>query len=107
MQDFIKTKKLTNPYYGTCRRPLDILVTAINGKTGDGKPIAWTVNADDTIGDVKKKIQTTEGIQPNVQRLTFGGKPLEDNKVVSNYSIPNQGVLDLVVGTNQSEYKSN
>ena len=35
-QDFIETKKLTNPYYGR-RRPLEILVNPINGKTGDGK----------------------------------------------------------------------
>ena len=57
-----------------------------------------TVNADDTIGDMKKKIQTKEGIPANRQRLTFRGKPLEYNKAVSDYNIPNEGVLDLVVG---------
>ena len=54
------------------------------------------VKPNDTIEEVKSKIQGQEGIPTAQQRLIFAGKLLEDHRSLSNYNIENGYTVQLV-----------
>ena len=49
-----------------------------------------------TIEHVKGLIQRKEGIPPDNQRLSCGGKQLEDGKTLAGYKIPQESTFNLV-----------
>ena len=64
-------------------------------KTFGGHTITLEVNPDDTVKDVKRKIEFEESIPPDQQKLSFDGNELENGQKLSDYNVQNQNILDL------------
>ena len=66
-------------------------------KTLTGKTIRLVAEKNDSVENVKAKIQEKEGIPLKYQRLTFSGKQLEDGRTLFDYGIENGCSLHLVL----------
>lgn len=66
-------------------------------KTLTGKTITIDLDENDTIENVKAIIQDIEGIPPDMQRIIFDGKVLEDNKTIKYYEIESESIFHLVL----------
>ena len=64
-------------------------------KTLTGKTITIDAYHDDTVEDIKAKIQDKEGIPPDQQGLIYSEKGLEDEKTLVDYKIGKDATLYL------------
>ncbi|XP_056845754.1 polyubiquitin-like [Raphanus sativus] len=64
-------------------------------KTFTGETITVEVDSLDIVEYLKEKIQDKVGIPPNLQRITFGGRPLDDSLTLAYYNIQKESTLFL------------
>jgi ubiquitin-large subunit ribosomal protein L40e len=67
--------------------PTFMLVMTIFIKTLEGHSLTFQVKPTETVDKLKKLVQERQGIAPDLQRLLFGGKQLEDGKTLKDYNI--------------------
>eukprot|EP00347_Sterkiella_histriomuscorum_P006632 403352030 len=66
-------------------------------RTLTGKTITIEVELDDTIECIRAKIQDKPGMPPDHIRLVFGGKKLQDGKILSDYGLQKESTIHMVL----------
>ena len=61
-----------------------------------GKTITIDASPSDTILLIKEKFHDKEGLLPAQQCLLFAGRELEDDKMLSDYSIQKEAMLNVI-----------
>ena len=75
-------------------------------KTLAGKTIPLNDKSNDTIADVKLKIQAKERVPCDQQRLVFAGREPEDGRTLADSNILNGSLVHLVLGRSRSSTSS-
>jgi hypothetical protein len=73
----------------------DIMLISV--RTFQGKVTTLEVQPTDTIQNVKRKIQDTEGTRTDLQRLMFANASLNNGRTLASYGIGEDAVLHLVL----------
>ena len=74
------------------RGGMQIFVRRLKGST-----LTLEVEPSDTIQAIKRLIHSTEGIDPEFQKLMFAGKHLEDFCTIDDYRIQSESTLHLII----------
>ena len=66
-------------------------------KTFLGKNVVLDVDQLDNVYSIKQKIRNKEGVPEKEQRLIYGGKQLEDDKILKDYNIQEHSTIHLAL----------
>lgn len=66
-------------------------------KTLTGKTITLEISPQNSIEDVKSKIEQREGVPAEIQRLVFAEKQLDNGRFVGDYKIKKDSTIHLVL----------
>jgi ubiquitin C len=66
-------------------------------KTLTGKTITLNVELSDAVEYIKSIVETKTGIPADEQRLIFGGKQLQDGRILSDFYVQRESTLHLVL----------
>ena len=72
-------------------------------KTLTGREIEIDVEPTDKVERIKERMEEKTGIPPIQQKLIFGGKPMNDEKLAQDYKISPGSVLHLVLALRGGE----
>ena len=61
-----------------------------------GKTILLWATASESVWSVKTEVATETGWPPQAQRLIYGGRELEDDKLLSDFSVAKEATLHVV-----------
>jgi ubiquitin C len=70
---------------------MQILVQTLTLKT-----IPLDVELSDSIESIKTRIQSKEGIPPNLQKFIFLGEELDDRRTLADYKVQNKSIINLL-----------
>lgn len=85
--------------------PINVDAMQIFVKTPTDKHITLEVEPTDRIEDIRLKIYDKEGIEPQMQTLTFADKLLEDGNTLQDYSIQKDSTIHLTVENIYKKYE--
>lgn len=85
----------TEIYYLCCSKPEKIQLN-FNNYSGHNFCI-WLDDLDQTVSDLKNCIEDSEGIPSGELRIIYGGKQLEDGRLLSEYELQHMAVLHCVL----------
>ena len=85
--------------------PINVDAMQIFVKTPTDKHITLEVEPTDRIEDIRLKIYDKEGIEPQMQTLTFVDKLLEDGNTLQDYSIQKDSTIHLTVENIYKKYE--
>ncbi len=71
---------------------MQIFIKSLTGKT-----ITIECKKSDKISDIKKQVQTKEGIGISQQRFVFNGRDLEDNRYLYEYKVLKESTFHLML----------
>ena len=74
---------------------IDLTPMQIKVRAPDGRTCTLEVDPEDTIPEIKDRVEEKLGIPPKDQRPTFDGKPLPDNSTLDDNNIRHGDVIDL------------
>jgi len=77
--------------------PNNPILVSVQAKTPNGNVITVEVDPEDSVSSIKNKMNHWNGDNggDGVSRLAFKGTPLEDDMTLADYSVPEDGLLDL------------
>ena len=61
------------------------------------KSFALDLDGEDTIQQVKQKVQEAEGIPSDQQRLVLAGKELEEGRTLADYNVREGSTFNIVM----------
>jgi|GEM_PF-3992194 len=76
---------------------IDNSLLIIHVQIVDGKTVTIHANSSDSIQQLKQRLQDTEGIAPENQKMMFDGTVLEDGRTFADYNLPKEATVQLII----------